>query len=111
MRIRKTGTAALWLWAVLLCTGATAGEPVWIDVRTALEHSEDSIDGDVRISHGDIVNEVRQRFPDTDTEIQLYCRSGNRAGIAMSALQEAGYLRVSNAGSIDDARTQRGLRN
>lgn len=81
----------------------------WIDVRSQLEHSIDSIEGDVRIPHGDIVKQVNQMFPDKGSEIQLYCRSGGRAGTAMSALRDAGYTNVSNAGGIDQARRKRGL--
>ena len=81
----------------------------WIDVRSTLEHSIDSIEGDVCISHGDIVKGLSELFPDKSTEIHLYCRSGGRAGKAMSALLDAGYTNVSNAGSIDNARKERGL--
>lgn len=82
---------------------------IWIDVRSQMEHSLDSIEGDVRISHGDIVKEVGQLFSDKNTEIYLYCRSGGRAGKAMSALRAAGYRNVSNVGSIEAARKERGL--
>lgn len=81
----------------------------WIDVRSEAEHRIDSIAGDIRISHDEIVENVSDIFPDKNTEINLYCRSGGRAGKAMSALKDAGYTNVSNAGSIDDARKQRGL--
>ena len=84
-------------------------DTTWIDVRSSIEHSIDKIDGDVRISHGDIVQEVSKMFPDKGTEIRLYCLSGGRAGKAMSALQAAGYTQVSNAGGIGDARNERGL--
>ena len=84
-------------------------DPTWIDVRSAFEHRLDSIDGDVRISHTEIVQEVSKRFPDKSTEIKLYCLSGGRAGKAMSALVQAGYNNISNAGGISDARKQRGL--
>lgn len=110
MRFHRTGLVTL-LWLALGCAGVAAEEAVWIDVRSALEHSIDSIDGDIRISHTEIVDEVRERFPDKDTDIQLYCRGGTRAGTAMSALQEAGYTRVSNAGGIDAARALRGISN
>ncbi len=86
-----------------------SAEAAWIDVRTAIEHGLDSIDGDVRIGYGDIVEGVEALFPEKDTEIRLYCRSGGRAGKAMAALHQAGYTNVSNAGGIDDARRQRGL--
>ncbi|GAA4092625.1 rhodanese-like domain-containing protein [Zhongshania borealis] len=99
---------SLLLVALFLSTTAYA-EPAWIDVRSELEHRIDSINGDVRISHGEIVQELSKILPDKNAEIHLYCRSGGRAGKAMAALQAAGYSNVSNAGSIDDARNQRGL--
>ena len=86
-------------------------ETVWIDVRSSPEHFLDNIEGDTRISHDDIVQEVNKLFPDKSTEIHLYCRSGGRASKAASALKEAGYTSVSNEGGIDDARKERGLSN
>jgi phage shock protein E len=77
---------------------------VWIDVRSQVEHSIDNIQGDVRVSHDDIVKEVSELFPEKNTEINLYCHSGGRAEKAMSALKEAGYINVSNVGGINDAR-------
>jgi len=106
----KKPFAWLPLLLLLLVYGASAQpEAVWIDVRTPVEHALDSIDGDIRISHGDIVEEVTQLYPDKNTEIHLYCMSGGRAGKAAEALKEAGYTNVSNAGGIDDARKARGL--
>lgn len=84
-------------------------DPVWIDVRSESEHAADRIAGDQRISHDAIVSGVEALYPDKNTEIYLYCRSGGRAGRAMDALLEAGYTRVINAGGIDDARRQRGI--
>ena len=84
-------------------------DTTWIDVRSQIEHSIDSIEGDVRIPHGDIVQVLSEMYPDKNTEIHLYCRSGARAGKAMSALKEAGYTNVSNEGGINDARKERGL--
>jgi len=101
-----------WVPLLLLFLAYGAGaqsQAVWIDVRTPVEHALDSIDGDIRISHGDIVEEVAQRYPDRSTEIHLYCASGGRAGQAAEALKAAGYTNVSNAGGIDDARRARGL--
>ena len=44
-----------------------------------------------------------------DDEINLYCRSGNRAGKAKSALERAGYTNVENKGSLAEAREARSL--
>ena len=82
-------------------------EPVWIDVRSYIENKIDNIDGDIRISQSDIVDEVSKLYPDKNTDIRLYCRRGVRAENALSALHEAGYNNVINVGSIDQARELR----
>ena len=105
VNVRK---ALLFVFAILLSSVVYA-DPAWIDVRTSVEHMVDNIPGDVRISHEDIVPEVEKLYPDKATEIHLYCRSGARAGVAISKLQEAGYTDVVNAGGIDDARKERSL--
>ncbi|EDY85770.1 conserved hypothetical protein [gamma proteobacterium HTCC5015] len=104
-RLMKS-TALLWL---ITASALSYADTIWIDVRTEAEHHIDHIDGDMRITHTQIVSGVEQHFPDRESDIHLYCRSGNRAGKAKAALEEAGYRNISNAGSIDDARQQRGL--
>jgi phage shock protein E len=105
----KKNSRILFLLGAMFCSLWSYADTVWVDVRTAFEHTIDNIEGDIRISHGEIVEEIHKIYPDKDTEISLYCRSGARAGKAMSALKEAGYTKVSNIGGIDDARKQRGL--
>lgn len=119
MPLRRYCTCAFLLMLIGTSAVATASEiatetetnTAWIDVRSAIEHGIDSIEGDPRVTHGDIVEKVTELYPDKETEIRLYCRSGGRAGKAMSALKEAGYTNVFNAGGIDDARAFRGLSN
>jgi phage shock protein E len=41
--------------------------------------------------------------PDKDAQIYLYCRSGRRSGIALEALQEAGYRNAVNIGGLQEA--------
>ena len=96
------------LLSTLLALPALA-ETVWIDVRSYPEHLVDNIEGDPRIDHGDIVEEVSERYPDKGTDIKLYCAAGGRAGTAAQALLDAGYTSVENAGGIDDARRARGI--
>ena len=90
-------------------TSFSYAEAVWIDVRSSFEHMIDSIEGDIHIPHGDIIEKVTEQFPDKNTEIRLYCASGGRSGKAMSALKDAGYMNLSNAGGIADARKERKL--
>jgi phage shock protein E len=100
--------AVLILLTVLLTPILAQAEPVWVDVRTEAEYRQNHIDGDPLIPHANIVAEVAGRFA-KDAEINLYCRSGSRAGKAKSALESAGYTNVNNMGGIDDAREARGL--
>jgi len=93
----------------ILFSSVAAAEAVWIDVRSAIEHRLDNIEGDIRITHTEILEEVSKLYSDKETEIHLYCRSGVRAGKAMSELIEAGYTNVHNAGGIDDARKVRSM--
>ena len=105
-RVVSVRVVLLFLSLVLTPMLAQA-KPVWIDVRTEAEHKENHIDGDLLIPHQNIVARVAERFPDKDTEINLYCRSGNRAGKAKSALESAGYTNVNNMGSVAEAREAR----
>ena len=90
-------------------SAALRADEVWIDVRSAVEHTIDHIEGDVRISHGEIVQKVNSLYPDKNTEIRLYCRSGGRAEKALLALEAEGYKDVKNVGGIDNARNERGI--
>lgn len=92
---------------LLMLTAVTLADPVWIDVRSSDEYAADSIPGDINIPHQEAVPEVSRLYPEKDTEIRLYCRSGRRSDLALQALQSAGYTQVSNAGGIADARAER----
>ncbi|ROQ47450.1 MULTISPECIES: rhodanese-like domain-containing protein [Marinobacter] len=109
MRVSFSVKAVLILLSLALAPIVAHAKPVWIDVRTEAEHRQSHIDGDPLIPHDQIVAEVTERFPDKDTEINLYCRSGNRAGKAKSALERAGYTNVENKGSVAEAREARSL--
>jgi phage shock protein E len=100
----------LFFLLAMIFTSQAIAETVWIDVRSAEEYAQDHINGDIRISHEEIVPNVIKLVPDKNTEIQLYCKSGRRAGIAASNLKEAGFTNVSNAGGINDARKERAVR-
>jgi phage shock protein E len=107
---RLSSVNLIFLFLTLMLAPMLAqAKPVWIDVRTEAEHRQNHIVGDPLIPYASIVAQVTGQFPDKDAEINLYCRSGNRAGIAKSALERAGYTNVNNMGSIDDARKARDL--
>ncbi len=71
-----------------------------LDVRTASEFGEGHIAGARNLP----VQEVGQKMGEvpTDKPVILYCRSGNRSGMAVQLLQAAGYTNVYNAGSLHD---------
>ena len=104
-QILKTTLALL----ILLCPILAHAETVWIDVRSPAEYKVNHIKGDLFIPHKEILREVVVLFPNRETEIHLYCRSGNRAGIAKTVLNNAGYTNIFNEGSIEDARKARNL--
>jgi len=93
----------------ILFSSLTFADPIWIDVRTLSENNRDNIPGDIRISHSNIVKEVSELYPDKDTALSLYDKTGGRSDIAISALKAAGYKNLHNAGSIDEARKERGI--
>jgi phage shock protein E len=71
-----------------------------IDVRTAEEFAAGSLPGALNINHLQIAGQIASVVPDKDTPVVLYCRSGNRSGIAQETLQQLGYTQVINAGAF-----------
>ena len=74
-----------------------AGEDVHlVDVREPNENADFNIGGillplgEIRNMQTDIIDEWK------DDEIVLYCRSGNRSGIATQILEQMGYKNVKN---------------
>jgi len=49
------------------------------------------------------VSQIESLNLSKNAPIKLYCRSGVRAGIALTALEELGYTNVENVGGIGDA--------
>jgi phage shock protein E len=74
---------------------------IYIDVRTPEEfasgHYPDAINHPVELIMQGMLPELAK-----DTEINLYCRSGARAGIAQQMMQQAGFTNVTNKGGLSD---------
>jgi len=83
--------------------GALADAPHWIDVRTAGEFEAGHVEGAVNIPYEDIVDRIGEVTANKDDVIYVYCRSGRRSGIALEALQQAGFDNVVNLGGLEDA--------
>ena len=88
-------------------TKAAAAKParaqgIWIDVRTPEEYESGHLDGAINIPHDQIAAKIAAASPDKNAPVNLYCRSGKRAGIAKQELEKLGYTRVTNHGGYQD---------
>lgn len=87
---------------LLLWWGPMAiAQSLWIDVRTAEEFKAGHIAGAINIPYDDIEQKITAVTTDKATDIQLYCRSGRRSGIALDTLRGMGYSKVTNAGAYE----------
>lgn len=66
-----------------------------IDVREEYENEEFNIGGK-NIPLGQITMNLDDLAEDKDDEIILYCRSGNRSGIAKALLTQSGFTNARN---------------
>lgn len=75
--------------------------PIYLDVRTHEEFSQEHYPGAL---HHDVQDLMNGTLPDLDknTCIKIYCRSGGRAGVATTLLQQAGFTDVENVGGLSD---------
>lgn len=73
-------------------------DPSWngviIDVREQDEYRAGHIPGARGIGRGILEYHIADEVPDTDREIVLYCRGGNRSALAADSLQQMGYTRI-----------------
>ena len=78
-----------------------------IDVRTQQEFSEEHARGAI---HHDVELIKAGSFPqvDKESEIYVYCRSGNRSAQAKSLLETAGFSNVNDLGALSDWVSQGG---
>jgi len=73
---------------------------IYIDVRTKGEYDSGHKDGAL---HHDIMDIMQGIYPkvDKDTDITLYCESGNRSMMAKGMLESVGFTHVTDGGGID----------
>lgn len=79
-----------------------------IDVREPDEYIADHADGAINVPLGDILNGELSKI-DINKPVYVYCGTGNRAGQAKTALEQAGYNNVTNLGGLSDWQNQGGL--
>ena len=71
----------------------SAADVVLVDVRTADEYTEGFIPGAVNIPLQELTQHL-DMLPNLDANIVVYCGSGHRSAIAMTALNLLGYTNV-----------------
>ena len=74
---------------------------LFVDVRTTEEFAAGHFPGAINIPHEDIVRGIREHNVHKNQTVLLYCRSGNRSGLAESSLQSAGFSRAKNVGGLE----------
>lgn len=74
---------------------------VVIDVRNDWEYQEGHINNAIHIPLHEIPAQI-DRIKKLDGPFVLYCRSGNRSGMAVNMLKHAGISNVYNGGGIFD---------
>jgi len=79
-----------------------------IDVRTPAEYAEGHLAGAVNIDVQAVDFADRIAELPTDAEYVVYCRTGSRAGAAVTQMEALGFTDVSNAGSLADASASTG---
>ena len=81
---------------------AARSDVVYVDVRSDEEWAAGHVEGAIHIPHTEMAERYGELEQYQDKELVVYCRSGRRAGIAQSVLEEAGFDNVTNAGGLDD---------
>ncbi|MGL5393286.1 MAG: rhodanese-like domain-containing protein [Shewanella sp.] len=72
-----------------------------LDVRTPAEFASGHLANAVNIPFEQVAAEFAKRGIAKDTPVVLYCRSGNRSGMATKALVAAGYTQTYNGGGYN----------
>ena len=97
---------------LLLLWGPMAlAQSLWIDVRTVEEYNSGHLEGSINIPYDEIEQKIEAVSADKNTDIQLYCRSGRRSGIALETLRSMGYGKVTNAGSYEQLKQKQAKTN
>ena len=81
-----------------------------IDVRTPEEFASGHLDGALNIDIQGSTFESEIGALDKSANYVIYCRSGNRAGQAVTYMQDNGFTgTLTNAGSVDEASSATGI--
>ena len=76
---------------------------ILIDVRTEDEYNEEHISGAVLLDVNNINEDSAKNVINTlDTEVIVYCKSGNRSNQAKELLEDLGYTKVYDLGAMSN---------
>ncbi len=67
---------------------------VILDVRTDQEWNDGHLSSAVHIQLDKVEKKFHKSYPDKETKVLIYCRSGARAGNAAEILRSQGYTNV-----------------
>jgi phage shock protein E len=87
---------------LLIMSNQTLANDIWIDVRTTEEFNAGHLEGAIHIPYEEIAARIGEVTTDKDATIHLYCRSGNRSGIAQQTLQSIGFTKAVNEGGYEE---------
>lgn len=71
-------------------------KPKLVDVRSIDELNGGMIPGAKSVPLDTLLSVVTEEFPEPETPIILYCKTGMRSGMAQGALRKLGYSNVCN---------------
>ena len=85
----------------VIVEGVENKEIVLLDVRRDEEWQAGHAEGAI---HWDLAKLEAGQMPDIpkDAEVQIYCRTGNRAGTARGIMLQNGWQKVANLGGLSD---------
>lgn len=70
---------------------------ILIDVREPFEYRADHVDGALNIPPSELLSGAKQLANvDRDTELIVYCRTGNRSSAAIQLLKQMGFTNLIN---------------
>ncbi len=72
-----------------------------IDVRSTEEYADGHLPYALHIPYEEIEQQFAQLELRKDRSVVLYCRSGNRSGIAYQTLENSGYTALHNGGGLN----------
>lgn len=85
---------------IFTSTAAMAQEEIWLDVRSAAEYNSGHVEGALHLAHEEVGERITDLIGNKNAVIHVYCRSGNRSGMALKVMKDLGYENAHNDGGF-----------